>query len=106
MCDTPPVHTVVTQQISGYLKGLSFEVEDYWLHLLVGNFSSFHYHLISFFECGPPGVRLLDNLYDLMLREVDMLAFVQATYAIHWLAEVIRACLIFALVEDFLPFIA
>jgi hypothetical protein len=41
-----------------------------------------------------------------MLWEVDMLAFVQATYAIHWLAEVVRASLLFALVEDFLSFLA
>jgi hypothetical protein len=41
-----------------------------------------------------------------MLREVDMLAFIQAGYAICWLCEVIGACLLFALVEDLLSFLA
>jgi len=49
---------------------------------------------------------LLDDLYDLMLREVSVLAFIQATYAICWLGEVIGACLLFALVEDLLSFLA
>ena len=74
--------------------------------MLVGNLSSFHYGLISFLERGPPAVRLLDDLYDLMLREVSMLAFIQATNTISWLGEVIGACLLFALVEDLLSFLA
>jgi hypothetical protein len=41
-----------------------------------------------------------------MLREVDMLSFVQTTYAISWLGEVIGTCLLFALVEYILSFLA
>ena len=74
--------------------------------MLVGNLSSLHYGLISFLEFGPPDVLLLDNFYDLMLREVSMLAFVHAIYAICRLGKVIRACLLFALVEDLISFLA
>ena len=62
----------------GYSEGLCLKVEDEYLNLLVGNLSSLYYSLISFLESGPPVVRLLDDLYDLMLREVSMLAFVHA----------------------------
>ena len=37
---------------------------------------------------------------------MNMLAFVQAAYAICWLGEVIGASLLFALVEDLLSFLA
>jgi len=89
-----------------YSECLCLKVEDKCLDLLVGNLSSLYYYLISFLERRPLTVRLLDNLDDLMLREVDMLAFIQTSYAICWLGQVIRASLLFALIEDILSFVA
>jgi hypothetical protein len=90
----------------GYSECLCLKVEDEYLDLLVGNLSSLYYYLISFLKRGPLTVRLLDNLDNLMLREVDMLAFIQTSYAICWLGQVIRAFLLFALIEDILSFVA
>jgi hypothetical protein len=90
----------------GYSECLCLKVEDKCLHLLVGNLSFLHDSFISFLERGPLAVRLLDNLDDLMLREVDMLAFIQTTYTICRLGQVIWACLLFALIEDILSFVA
>jgi len=90
----------------GYPECLCLKVEDEYLDLLVGNLCFLHNCFISFLERGPLGVRLLDNLDNLMLREVDVLAFIQTTYAICWLGKVIRACLLFALIEDILSFVA
>jgi hypothetical protein len=74
--------------------------------LTVGNLTFLYNGLIAFPESGPPAVRLLDDIYDLMLRIVLMFALVQAAYAICWLDEVIRASLYFALVEYPLALIA
>jgi hypothetical protein len=97
---------LVTEKIHGYPESFILKVEDKCFNLLIGNFSYLHHGLISFLESGPLPVRFLDDLNDFMLREVSMLAFVQATYAICRLSEMIWACLLFALVEDLLSFLA
>lgn len=105
-CDAPPCLTVLVQLMRRYPESLCLQVEDECLNLLVRKLCILHNGVISFLECGPLAVRLLDNLYDFMLWVVRMLAYVQAIYAICWLGYMIEACPLFALVEDPLSFVA
>ena len=99
ICDTSPLIAIGVQKLSGAPWGLGLKVLDQLLNLTVGNLSFLYNGLIAFPESAPPAVRLLDDIYDLMLRIVLMFALIQAAYAICWLGEVIRASLYFALVE-------
>ena len=74
ICDTPPLIAVGVQKLRGAPLGLGLKVLNQCLNLTVGNLSFLHYGLKIFLESGPPSVRLLDDINDLMLRIVLMVA--------------------------------
>ena len=81
---------------------LCLEVADQHFDLFIRALGIYYSCSISFLELGPLFICLLNDFDNFILREVDMLAFIEAFCAISWLTLIVYTGLLLALVEDLL----